>query len=75
MLKACQEATVAKKARALGRDLSDKELGIVVTQMRKYLSTFLIRAKNLCLLNRLCFLGRELWQQLERGAWPTGGGG
>ena len=68
------ETKVANKARSLGRDLSDKELGIVVTQVRKYLSTSVIRAQGLCLLNRLCLLGegareaavrRDLARRLE----------
>ena len=63
-------------ARALGRTLSDKEQGIVVSQVRKY---SFIRAKSLCLLNRLCFLGevavaaagrRDL--RLEEGRRRTG---
>ena len=56
--------------------MSDKELGIVVSQVRKYLSTSFVRAQSLCLLNRLCFLGegavaaagrRDLTRRLEEG--------
>ena len=74
LVKTIAETKVANKARSLGRDLSDKELGIVVTQVRKYLSTSFIRAQGLCLLNRLCFLGegareaagrRDLARRLE----------
>ena len=76
LVKTIAETKVATKARALGRDLSDKELGIVVTQVRKYLSTSFVRAQSLCLLNRLCFLGegavaaagrRDLARRLEEG--------
>ena len=37
--------------------MSDKELGVIVSQVRKYLSTSFIRAQSLCLINRLCYLG------------------
>ena len=76
LVKTIAETEVATKARALGRDLSDKELGIVVTQVRKYLCTSFIRAQSLCLINRLCFLGegavaaagrRDLARRLEEG--------
>ena len=61
---------------SLGRDISDKELGIIVTQIRKYLSTSFIRAQSLCLINRLSYLGegaqaaagrRQLAARLEEG--------
>ena len=76
LVKVIAETKVANTARALGRDLSDKELGIVVSQVRKYLSISFIRAQSLCLLNRLCFLGegavaaagrRDLTRRLEEG--------
>ena len=76
LVKVIAETKVANKARALGRDMSDKELGIVVSQVRKYLSTSFVRAQSLCLLNRLCFLGegavaaagrRDLTRRLEEG--------
>ena len=56
--------------------MSDKELGIIVTQVRKYLSTSFIRAQGLCLINRLSYLGegaqaaagrRQLAARLEEG--------
>jgi hypothetical protein len=62
------------KARARGRSTSDNELGVVMSQIRKFLSTAFIRAQSLCLLNRLCFLGtganeaarrRDLARRLE----------
>ena len=49
-IKTIAETKVATKARALIRDLSDNELGIVVIQVRKYLATSFIRAQGLCLL-------------------------
>ena len=57
-------------------EISDKELGIVVAQVRNYLSVTFIRAQSLCLLNRLGFLGegakaaagmRDLAKRLEEG--------
>ena len=44
---------VAAKARALGREISYKELGIVVAQVLKYLSVTFIRTQSLFLLSRL----------------------
>jgi hypothetical protein len=76
LVKTIADVKVAAKARALGREISDKELGIVVAQVRKYLSVTFIRAQSLCLLNRLGFLGegakaaagrRDLAKRLEEG--------
>ena len=33
------------------------ELGVIINQVRKYLSTSFIRAQSLCLINRLCYPG------------------
>ena len=57
LIKVLGETKVAARARARGRQASDNELGVVISQIRKYLSTSFIRAQSLCLLNRLCFLG------------------
>ena len=59
LVKVIADTKVANKARGLDRDRSDKELGIVVSQVRMYLSISFTRAQSLCLLNRLCFL--EEW--------------
>ena len=76
LVKTISDTKVAAKARALGREASDKELGLVVTQVRKYLSVAFIRAQSLCLVNRLGFIGegakaaagrRELVKRLEEG--------
>ena len=67
---------MAAKDRSRGREASDNELGVVISQIRKYLSTSFIRAQSLCLLNRLGFLGegakaaagrRNLAKRLEEG--------
>ena len=47
----------AVKAMATGREPSENELGIIISQIRKYLSTAFIRAQILCLINRLAHLG------------------
>jgi hypothetical protein len=74
LVKVLGENKVAARARASGRESSDKELGVVIAQIRKYLSAAFIRAQSLCLLNRLCFLGegakeaagrRDLARRLE----------
>jgi hypothetical protein len=74
LVKVIAETKVANKARALGRDLSDKELGIVVSQVRKYLSISFIRAQSLCLLNSLCFLGEGAVAAAGRRDPQVGGG-
>ena len=72
LIKVLGETKVAARARARGRQASDNEL--VISQIRKYLSTSFVRAQSLCLLNRLCFLGdgakaaagrRDLARRLE----------
>ena len=64
----------AAQARDRGRPASDNELGVVMAQIRKFLSTAFVRAQGLCLINRLCFLGegaraaawrRDLAKRLE----------
>ena len=76
LVKVLAETKLAAKARALGRQMSDKELGVIVNQVRKYLSTSFIRAQSLCLINRLSYLGegaqaaagrRIVARQLEEG--------
>ena len=74
LIKVLGETKVAARARARGRQSSDNELGVVIAQIRKYLSTAFVRAQGLCLINRLCFLGegakaaagrRDLARRLE----------
>ena len=66
--------TLKHGARARGRQASDNGLGVIIAQIRKYLSTAFVRAQGLCLIKRLCFLGkgskeavgrRELDRRLE----------
>ena len=74
LIKVLGETKVAARARARGRQFSENELGVVIAQIRKYLSTAFVRAQGLCLINRLCFLGegaraaagrRDLARRLE----------
>ena len=76
LVKVLAETKLAAKARSLGRQMSEKELGVVVNQVRRYLSTSFIRAQSLCLINRLSYLGegaqaaagrRVVARQLEEG--------
>ena len=57
LVKVIGDCQLTAKSRALGRSLSDNELGQIITQIRKFLSTSFITAQSLCLINRLCFLG------------------
>ena len=76
LVKVLAESKLAAKARARGRDISDRELGLITIHIRKYLATAFVRAQSLCLLNRLCYLGegataaagrRDLARRLEVG--------
>ena len=58
LIKVMGESKVAAQARDRGRPASDNEVGMVISQIRKFLSTAFIRAQGLCLLNRLCLLGK-----------------
>ena len=40
------------RARAIGREASENELGVIISHIRKYLSTAFIRAQSLCLEQR-----------------------
>ena len=43
LVKVLAESKLAAKARARGRDISDRELGLITTQIRKYLATAFVR--------------------------------
>ena len=67
---------LSANVRNLGGKFLKRELDLINTQIRKYLSTAFVRAQSLCLLNRLCFLGegakaaagrRDLVRRLEVG--------
>ena len=58
LIKVIGETKVAAQARERDRPTSDNGLAVVISQIRKFLSTAFIRAQSLCLLNRLCFLGK-----------------
>ena len=74
LVKVMGETKVAAKARARGRQASDNELGVIIAQIRKYLSSTFVKAQSLCLINRLGYLGdgakaaagrRDLARRLE----------
>ena len=48
LVKVLGENKVAVQARATGREASENELGVIIGQIRKYLSTAFIRAQSLC---------------------------
>ena len=56
------------------RQASDNELGVILSQIRKFLSSTFVKAQSLCLINRLGYLGdgsnaaggrRDLARRLE----------
>ena len=47
LIKVLGETKVAARARARGRQSCDNELGVVIAQIRKYLSTAFVRAQGL----------------------------
>ena len=49
---------MSARSRARGREGTDSELGMVIGQIRRTLSTCFVRAQSLCLLSRLCHLGK-----------------
>ena len=57
LVKLLGESKAAARARSRGRQTSDRELGALIAQIRKYLSVAFTRAQSLCLVNRLRFLG------------------
>ena len=58
LVKVLGETKIAAKARASGRQPSDNELGVIIAQIRKYLSSTFVKAQSLCLINRLGYLGQ-----------------
>ena len=45
LVKVLADSKLAAKVRARGRDISDRELGIITTQIRKYLATAFVQAQ------------------------------
>ena len=58
LIKLLGEQRVIAQARARGRPASNRELGIVTSQIRRVLSTSFIRAQSSCMLSRVGYLGR-----------------
>ena len=57
---------MAYQARAQGRPASDKELGVVIGQIRRVLSVSFVRAQSTCLLARLGYLGEGARSAADR---------
>ena len=54
-----------------GRESSEEELGIIVGQIRRALSTTAVRAQAQCLLSRLNCLGNGFAQAARRRKWAV----
>ena len=63
------DARLQKQGRARGRQGSSGELGIVVSQIRRSLSTTAVRAQAEILLNRLSMLGPGARRAAKRREW------
>ena len=57
LIRVLGESRVAATVRSEGRPASDNELGGVIGQIRRVLSTTFVRSQSLCLLARVCHLG------------------
>ena len=67
------DSRVKMMARRDGRQISDKEKGVVVGQLRRQLSTASIRAASNCLLDRMHQCGQGASMVAKRGGrCPTG---
>ena len=56
LIKVLGESRVTCRARAMGRPASDKELGLVIGQIRRVLSVCFVRSQATCLLARVGYL-------------------
>ena len=52
-----------------GREASEEELGVVVGQIRRALSTASVRAQSQCLISRLNCVGQGFAQAAKRRKW------
>ena len=57
LIRTLGEQRVAAHARAQGRPASNRELGTVVSQIRRNLSVNFVTSQSICLLNRVSYLG------------------
>ena len=65
------ESKVGAMGLRRGRESSEEELGIVVGQIRRSLSTTAVRAQAQCLLSRLNCLGNGYAQAASRRKWAV----
>lgn len=64
------ESKVAVQAKDRGRPASENKLEVIISQIRKFLSTAFFRAQGLCFLNRLCFLSKGAKEAARRRDMP-----
>ena len=57
LIKVMGETWVLQQARAQGRPPSDRQLGVVIGQIRRVLSVICIRSQRTCLLSRVGYIG------------------
>ena len=65
------ESKVIAMGLARGRQGTDAELGIVVGQVRRMLSTASIRAQAQCLLTRMANVGEGVGEAAKRRHWAA----
>ena len=63
------ESKVAAMGLRRGREASEDELGVIVGQIRRSLSTTCVRAQAQCLLSRLNCVGHGYAQAAKRRKW------
>ena len=63
------ESKVNSMGLARGKEGTETELGVVVGQVRRMLSTASIRAQGQCLLNRMSSVGEGVGQAARRRQW------
>ena len=63
------ESRVGAMGLRRGREASEKELGMVIGQIRRSLSTTCVRAQAQCLLSRLNYVGQGVTQATQRRKW------
>ena len=66
LIKVLGESRVTCQARARGRPASDKELGLVIGQIRRILSVCFVRAQATCLLTRVNYLSEGAKSAADR---------
>ena len=71
MMQTITESRVKSLGLARGRQGTEAELGIVVGQVRRMLSTTSVRAQAQCLLARMSQVGERVGQAAKRKRWEV----